>query len=130
MYKAIVTLGPVDFGMKAVVGNHTVIIDEPVSNGGRDTGPSPNEYICVALASCTTATVKMYANRKQWKIDSMQVEVEKETTPEGKNIFKRILHIKGNLDNDQLTRLTQIANACPVHKILTQANTVETVLAS
>lgn len=130
MYKAIVTLGPIDFGMKAVVGNHTVIIDEPVSNGGGDTGPSPNEYVCVALASCTTATVKMYANRKQWKIDSMQVEVEKETTPDGKNIFKRTLYIKGALDNDQLARLVQIANVCPVHKILTQANTVETVLAS
>jgi|SRR6185312_5697160 len=128
MYKATVTLGPVDFGMKAVVGNHTVIIDEPVSNGGQDAGPSPNEYLSVALASCTTATVKMYANRKQWKIDFMQVEVEKETTTEGKNIFKRTLHIKGNLDNDQLTRLMQIANACPVHKILTQTNTVETVL--
>jgi putative redox protein len=130
MYKATVTLGPVDFGMKAVVGNHTVIIDEPVSNGGQDTGPSPNEYVCVALASCTTATVKMYANRKQWKIDSMQVEVEKETTPDGKNVYKRTLHIKGNLDDDQLNRLMQIANVCPVHKILTQANTVETILAN
>ena len=130
MHKATVTLGPVDFGMKAVVGNHTVIIDEPVSNGGGDTGPSPTEYLCIALASCTTATVKMYANHKQLKIDFMQVEVEKETTAEGKNIFKRTIHINGDLDNAQLTRLTQIANNCPVHKILTQANTVETVLAS
>lgn len=128
MPKATVTLGPIDFGMKAVVGEHIVIIDEPLSNGGRDTGPAPMEYLCVALASCTTATVKMYANRKQWKIDSMVVDVEKETTAEGKNVFKRVLHIKGDLSVEQMNRLLQIANACPVHKVLSQANTVETVL--
>jgi putative redox protein len=128
MQKATVTLGPVDYGMTAVVRNHTVIIDEELSNGGGNTGPSPQEYLCVALASCTTATMKMYANRKQWKVDSLKVEVEKETTPDGKNIFKRTLHIKGPLNDEQMTRLLQIANACPVHKILVQANTVETVL--
>jgi putative redox protein len=128
MTKATVTLGPVDFGMTAVVGNHSVIIDEPEGNGGRDTGPSPTEYLCVALASCTTATVKMYANHKQWKITSIQVEVEKETSVDGKNTFKRMLHIKGDIDTTQLNRLMQIAEACPVHKILAQANTIETAL--
>lgn len=59
-------------------------------------------------------------------MDSLMVEVEKETSPDGKNIFKRTLHIKGLLDKDQLTRLMQIANSCPVHKVLSQANTVET----
>lgn len=128
MPRATVTLGPVDFGMTAQVRNHILIADEPESNGGRDTGPAPQEYLCIALASCTTATVKMYANHKKLKIDSLMVEVEKETSADGKNIFKRTLHIKGVLDEAQLNRLVQIANACPVHKILSQANTIETVL--
>jgi putative redox protein len=126
MSKATVTLGPVDFGMTAIAGNHKVIIDEPVSSGGHDSGPTPTEYLCVALASCTTATLKMYANRKQWKIDSLTVAVEKETLADGKNIFKRTIHLKGALDEEQLDRLMQIANVCPVHKILSQANTIET----
>lgn len=125
MRKAKVTLGPVDYGMTAVVRNHTVIIDEPIDTGGKNTAPDPQEYLCISLASCTTATVKMYANRKQWKIDSLTVDVEKE---DRKNIFKRILHIKGPLDEEQLNRLLQIANLCPVHKILSQANMVETIL--
>jgi putative redox protein len=128
MAKATVTLGPVDFGMTAVVRDHKIIIDEPIGNGGRDTGPSPSEYLCISLASCTTATMKMYANHKQWKVDSIAVDVEKETTADGKNIFKRTLYIKGPLDDAQMNRLLQIANACPVHKILSQANTIETVL--
>jgi putative redox protein len=125
-----VTLGPVDFGMTAEVRGHKVIIDEPMGNGGKDTGPSPSEYLCVALASCTTATIKMYANRKEWKIESLIVEVDKETSADGKNIFTRTLHIKGPLNTEQLQRLKQIANVCPVHKILSRANTVDTILAN
>ena len=127
MIKATVTLGPVDYGMTAEVRHHKLMADEQQNNGGQDTGPGPQEYLCIALASCTTATMKMYANRKQWKVDSIRVEVEKETTADGKNIFKRALHIKGPLDDAKMDRLMQIANACPVHKILSQANTVETV---
>lgn len=130
MAKAKVTLGPVDYGMVAEVRNHKVIIDEPVGNGGRDTGPAATEYLCIALASCTAATIKMYANRKQWKIDALTVEVEKEISADGKNIFKRSLQIKGILDEEQMKRLMQIANVCPVHKILVQANTVETILSN
>ncbi len=128
MPKATVTLGPVDFGMTAEVRNHKLIVDEIIDNGGKDTGPAPTEYLCIALASCTTATMKMYANRKHWHIDSMVVEVEKETDAAGKNTFKRTLHIKGPLNDEQFDRLKQIANVCPVHKILSQGNTVETVL--
>ena len=127
MIKATITLGPVDYGMIAEVRQHKLIADEQENNGGQDTGPGPQEYLCIALASCTTATMKMYANRKFWKIDSIVVDVEKETTPDGKNIFKRTLYIKGPLDDEKMNRLMQIANACPVHKILSQANTVETV---
>lgn len=130
MPKATVTLGPVDYGMTAHVRNHILILDELIENGGKDTGPAPTEYLCIALASCTTATMKMYANRKQWKIDSMVVEVEKETDAAGKNTFTRTLHIKGPLNDEQLERLKQIANVCPVHKILSHASTIETVLAN
>jgi putative redox protein len=130
MPKVTVTLGPVDFGMTAMIRNHKVIIDEPVSNGGQDKGPASTEYLCISLASCTTATLKMYANRKQWKINSLEVDVENEITAENKNIFKRTIHIKGPLDEEQLKRLLHIANACPVHKILSQANVVETSIES
>ena len=128
MPNAKVTLGPIDFGMTAVVRNHQLMVDEQVSNGGHDMGPGPTEYLLIALASCTAATIKMYANRKQWKIDSLSVEVLNEKSPEGKNIFKRLIHVTGALDDEQKKRLTQIADACPVHKILIQANTVETTM--
>ena len=128
MAKATATLNYVDYNITAEVGRHKVTVDEPVINGGQDTGPAATDYLNIALASCTATTMKMYANRKQWKIDSLVVEVDKETSAEGKNIFKRTLYIKGTLDSEQLTRLMQIANVCPVHKILSHGNTVETVM--
>jgi putative redox protein len=128
MIQATSTLGNTDFEMKIQIGKHTLIGDEPASNGGQDKGPAPKEYLCVALASCTTATLKMYMNHKKMVPTAMKVEVELLITEDKKNIFKRKLHIEGPFDETQRERFVQIANACPVHKILAQANTVETIL--
>ena len=125
---ATVTLGKTDFEMTGTVRQHKVTIDEPASNGGQDKGPSPGEYLCIALASCTTATLKMYINHKKLSVESISVEVEKITTEDKKNIFKRKLHIVGPFDEAQRERLIGIANNCPVHKVLSQANTIETIL--
>ncbi len=125
---ATATLSKTDFEMTGTARHHKVIIDEPLSNGGQDKGPSPSEYLCISLASCTTATLKMYINHKKLSVESLSVEVEKITTEDKKTIFKRKLHIVGPFDEAQRERLVSIANACPIHKILSQANTVETIL--
>jgi putative redox protein len=123
-----VTLGKTDFEITGTVRQHKVIIDEPLSNGGQDKGPSPTEYLCISLASCTTATLKIYANYKKITITAISVEVEMVVTEDKKNIFRRKVKIEGNFDSTVRERLLQIANSCPVHKILSQANTVETEL--
>jgi putative redox protein len=128
MIQATATLGTTDFEMKAQVGSHMLTADEPLTNGGQDKGPSPKEYLCVALASCTTATLKMYCNHKKLVLNKLTVDVELVITEDKKNLFKRKIHIEGALDETQRERLVQIANNCPVHKILAQANTVETGL--
>lgn len=129
MINATVTLGSTDFEMKAQVRQHVLTADEPTTNGGQDKGPAPKEYLCVALATCTTATLKMYINHKKLTVNKLSVDVELVITPDNKYIFKRKLFIDGPFDATQRERLVQIANTCPVHKILSQANTVETVLA-
>lgn len=128
MAKATVTLGSTDFEMTATMGQHKVIFDEPTSNGGQDKGPAPTEMLCSALGACTAATVKMYLNHKQWKTEGISVEVEKTTNAEGKNVFSRKVTVKGNFDAEQRNRILAIANKCPVHKILENGNTIETVI--
>lgn len=125
---ASVTLSQTDFEIAGTVRQHKLTIDEPLSNGGQDKGPSPIEYLCVSLASCTTATLKMYANHKKITISGITVEVERLVTEDKKSIFKRKVQIQGNFDSTVRERLLQIANSCPVHKILSQANQIDTVM--
>lgn len=96
---------------------HTFIADEPVDNGGTDLAPSPGDYLRTSLASCTAITLQMYADRKNFKIDNIEVKVGMESK-DGKTIFHRKIIVNGAIDDAQRKRMMQIANACPIHKIL------------
>lgn len=100
-------------------GNNTLLADEPVAQGGQDSGFSPMELLCASLASCTAITLKMYAQRKEWAVDSFQVQVNMQQDSDTKTTtFTRSISYQGTLDEAQLKRVEAIANACPVHKLL------------
>ncbi|MEN9302374.1 MAG: hypothetical protein RL264_803 [Bacteroidota bacterium] len=109
--------------------NHTIIADEPFEENGSDLGMMPTELLAGALASCTSITLRMYADRKEWDVESFEVEVELiRDTASGQTTFLRKVNLIGNLDETQRKRILSIANACPVHKILTGSIQVETIL--
>lgn len=108
-------------------GGNTLVSDEPVSNGGQNLGPSPKELLAAALAACTSITVKMYAARKGWDLQDIYIDVDMDRLDgENKTVINRTIRFTGNLDETQKARLTAIANACPVHKILTNPIQVTT----
>ena len=101
------------------VRNHQVVADEPVSRGGDDEGPSPQELLAASLASCTAVTIEMYAKHKGWDIG--RVEVECEYTPAERGCptnFKLVLRLPTGLSDEQMERLQVIAAKCPVHRTL------------
>ena len=104
--------------IKSPSGN-VVIADEPVEMGGKDLGFSPKELLASALAACTSATLRMYADRKEWDLQEVKIDIELDfIKEESKTVIDRKLVFIGNLDDKQKDRLLQIANACPIHKIL------------
>ncbi|AZA56589.1 OsmC family peroxiredoxin [Chryseobacterium shandongense] len=115
------SLGKEKYYTEVVAGENTLITDEPIDKGGGNKGFNPFEILATSLASCTAATLRMYIDRKEWNIDTINVEVELENFPLTKRaIFKRDITFEGTiLDEEQMKRLRAIADACPIHKILT-----------
>lgn len=116
---------------------HHLLADEPKSVGGQNLGPTPYDLLMASLGTCTAMTLKMYADRKGWRIGEINVYLNHEKvhrkdgelaeTGEGKiSKFTRLLEIKGNLTPDMEEKLLEIANKCPVHKTLHEPIQVET----
>ena len=104
--------------IKTVTGN-TLIADEPLESGGQDLGFSPTELLASSLAACTSATLRMYADRKGWDLNEVKIKIELERNMEtNKTVFTRHIQLSGDLDDSQKARLLTIANSCVVHRIL------------
>jgi putative redox protein len=106
---------------------HRLQADEPENNGGGNSGPTPHELMASALASCTAITLKMYCDLKNWTIDNITVHVD--IDPKGRPVLLRRIIVKANLDTDQIKRLLQIANHCPMHKLLSGPAEIKTTIA-
>ena len=102
--------------------NHSIIADEPIEDGGKDCDFSPSELITSSLAACTIISVRMYANRKNWPVESIHVTVNFERDNE-KNIskFERQQSINSTLTEDQSVRLLAITKQCYIHKVFTNS---------
>ncbi|WP_281540508.1 bifunctional alpha/beta hydrolase/OsmC family protein [Maribacter aestuarii] len=118
-----------DFTTEMKVGNHTLIADEPIDFGGKDFGPSPYELVSAGLSACTAMTIQMYAKRKGWMIQNVEVHTSYdkshaedcancETDSAKIDTFHREIKLTGDLDEKQKARILQIADKCPVHKTL------------
>lgn len=117
-------------------GRHALVSDEPREEDGDDLGPNPYELLLSALGSCTAMTLLMYARRKEWPLYEVSVhlchdrvfardceyctaeEVEA-AGPGGKvEVIKREISVRGDLSEEQVQRLLEIADRCPVHRTL------------
>jgi len=121
------------FSNTILSGRHRLLADEPKSVGGNDTGPSPYEYLSIALGTCTAMTLRMYAEHKKLTLDKISVEVSHGKVAaahcmdcgeaiEGRSgkidRFERIISIESDIDDALHAKLIEIADKCPVHRTL------------
>lgn len=102
-------------------GKHTLIADEPTELNGNDLGPAPFEYLLSSLGSCTAITLQMYAERKNITLDVINIRLNyhaAERKTDSKAKIERHIHLQGSFDEKQKERLLQIADRCPVHRLI------------
>lgn len=123
--------GQLEEKFHACLSDSRHLIDADLSKelGGEDKGMNPHELLEAALVGCTLQTMQMYAKRKGWDIGMTKVGVK--FISEGKEVvIGRTLSFDPHLNGEQRDKLTEIANKCPIHKVLHAPTTVQTEVVS
>ena len=115
-------------------GRHRWVADVPKTLGSEDTAPDPHDLLDSALAACTVLTLELYLKRKpDWKVDRIQCRVERLGDARGDDgkvdyQLRRVVRVEGALTSEQEGRLVEIANKCPIHRLLEGRTHIETTL--
>ena len=115
------------------VRDHTVLADEPADKGGDDTGPTPVELLLSAVGSCMAITMRLYADRKEWPLEGVDIELESVRkkadecpdyeNPDGRKdvtVIATSITLCGPLSDEQKLRIAEIGGRCPVHKTVAE----------
>ena len=127
--QVIVRTGDDGYTTEIRAGRHALLADEPESVGGTDLGPTPYDLLIASLGTCTSMTLRMYADRKKWPLHEVRVHLEHQKVHESDceneddpaariDQITREIELAGPLTQDQKKRLIEIAEKCPVHKTL------------
>lgn len=119
-----------NYQVQIETGSHQFVADEPESMGGDDLGPNPFDLLLAGLGSCVVITLHMYANRKNWPLESVEVALDFHSVPASEcpdctsgpdatvSIIEKRMTFHGDLSPEQINRLAEIADRCPVNKAL------------
>lgn len=113
MARAHARIGEARYRVEIRTGDHDLIADEGPALGGQDLGPAPYDLLLSALGACTAITLKMYAERKGWMLEALEVDLHYRRDGDLQAIDRR-LRMKGDLDATQKARLAEIAEKTPV----------------
>jgi putative redox protein len=97
---------------------HELASDEPERRGGTNTGATPFDLMLGSLGSCTAITIRMYSERKQWSLGTIDVKLRLIREGEGPTQIERTISVSETIDGEQQAKLLEIAGKTPVTKAL------------
>ena len=110
-------------------GRHGLAADEPADGGGADTGPPPFGLVLSGLGACTAITLRMYADRKQWPLEGVDVQLAYTVKDRVTRWIDRQITVRGPLEHDQRARLAEIAEKTPVTRAVRAGTEIRTAVA-
>jgi putative redox protein len=127
MARAHATIGTKHYAVGIDANGHGIIADEPKSNGGGNVGPNPYDLLLSSLAACTAITLRMYADRKEWNVRAIAIELGFIRDDKAERIERKIT-LDGDLSEEQRTRIAEIAEKTPVTLTLKRGLPITTTL--
>lgn len=118
-------IGVTPYAVTVTAGQHTLTADEPASRGGRDTGPSPYDLVLAGLGACSAITLRMYADRKQLTIRSLEIELSFHKEGE-RNFIRRLVRLDADLTPEQRARFADIIERTPLTLTLRNGSEIRT----
>ena len=118
-------IGVTPYAVTVTAGRHTLTADEPASRGGGDAGPAPYDLVLAGLGACSAITLRMYADRKQLTLRSLQIELSFHKEAD-RSVIRRIVHLDADLTPEQRARFADIIERTPVTLTLKNGSEIRT----
>ena len=116
------------YGIRIDAGGHPLRSDEPRSHGGGNTGPAPFGLLLSGLGACTAITLRMYAERKHWPLEHVDVQLTYIVKDRASRWIDRLITLSGPLDDDQRAKLAEIAEKTPVTEAVRAGTEIRTTV--
>lgn len=129
--EVLVSIGETSYTTTISYEDLNILADEPIEVGGQNKGLAPTQLLLSSVGACKAITMRMYANRKEWKVDKIDIKVSSEvqkSEQQQTTYIKCNIFIEGDLDEEQKKRLYAIGEKCPVHKMLVNPIVIESNL--
>ncbi|MCT1531289.1 MULTISPECIES: OsmC family protein [Sphingobacterium] len=131
MAEVLVSIGEESYTTTISYDDLEILADEPIELGGQNKGLAPSQLLLSSVGACKAITMRMYANRKKWKVDKIDIKVSSEvqkSEQQQTTFIKCNIFIEGDLDEEQKRRIYAIGEKCPVHKMLMNPIVIESNL--